>query len=164
MASDHSMDIEVKFDKQELFNAVDQAKRESMNRFDLKDAGVEIELSDDMLKITAKSNIHVASVADIVLKKIISRNLSPKILDRQEIKEIGGMRCREEIKLVKALDQENAKNISKMIREAFPKVKPVIQGDSIRVTAKSIDDLQQIMRMLNSDESMKVPLDFSNFK
>lgn len=164
MAGDHSMDISVKFDKQELVNAVDQAKREAVNRFDLKDAGLEIDLGDDTLKITVKSAIQVGSVYDILTKKMLGRNLSSKILDRGEIKDIGGMRVREEIKLVKALDQETAKKISKIIRDEFPKSKAVIQGDSVRVTSKSIDDLQMILQMLNEDESIKAPLQSTNYK
>ena len=164
MASEHSMDIVVKFDFQELVNAVDQTKREATNRFDLKDANVEIELSDDVLKITAPSHIQIESVFDILTKKMIGRNLSTKILERKEIQDIGGMRARLEIKLIKALDQENAKKLTKIIREAFPKAKPMIQGDSVRVVSKSIDDLQQIMNVLRSDESIKVPLDFTNYR
>jgi len=164
MAGDHSMDISGKFDKQELVNAVDQAKREAVNRFDLKDAGLEIDLGDDTLKITVKSAIQVGSVYDILTKKMLGRNLSSKILDRGEIKDIGGMRVREEIKLVKALDQETAKKISKIIRDEFPKSKAVIQGDSVRVTSKSIDDLQMILQMLNEDESIKAPLHATNYK
>lgn len=164
MASEHTMDIVVRFDFQELVNAVDQTKREALNRFDLKDAKVEIDLSDDNIKITAPSNIQIESVFDILSKKIISRNLSTKILKRKEIQEIGGMRARLEITLIKALDQENAKKISKMIRDDFPKTKPMIQGDSVRVASKSIDDLQAIMAKLRTDESINVPLDFSNYR
>ena len=164
MASEHSMDIVVKFDFQELRNAVDQAKREAINRFDLKDANIEIELSDENIKITAPSNIQVESVIDILGKKMLSRNLSQKILKRGEIKEVGGMRVRIEIELIKSLDQENAKNISKMIRDEFSKAKASIQGDSVRVSSKSIDDLQGIMARLKADSSMKVPLEFTNYR
>ncbi|MDA1060174.1 MAG: YajQ family cyclic di-GMP-binding protein [bacterium] len=164
MASEHSMDIVVKFDFQELRNAVDQAKREAINRFDLKDANIEIELSDENIKITAPSNIQVESVVDILGKKMLSRNLSQKILKRGEIKEVGGMRVRIEIELIKSLDQENAKNISKMIRDEFSKAKASIQGDSVRVSSKSIDDLQGIMARLKADSSMKVPLEFTNYR
>lgn len=164
MASDHSMDIVVKFNSQELVNSVDQARREATNRFDLKDSNIEIELGDDDLKITAPSNIQIESVFGILTKKMIGRNLSTKILDRQEIKEIGGMRVRQEMRLVKVLDQENAKKISKMIRENFPKAKASIQGDTVRVSSKSIDDLQAIMARLRADESMQVPLEFTNYR
>ena len=164
MASEHSMDICVKFDFQELRNAIDQAKREALNRYDLKDAGIEIELNDDNVKVTAQSDYQVEAVYGIIVKKMISRNLSAKILDRQKIEEIGGMRVRQEMQLIKALDQDNAKKISKMIRDEFPKAKPMIQGDTVRVVSKSIDDLQTVMKMLKEDESITIPLQFANYK
>lgn len=164
MAGEHSMDIVVKFNYQEMVNAVDQARREATNRFDLKDSNIEIELGEDSVKITAPSNIQVESVYGILFKKMLGRGISPKILDRQEVKEIGGMKVRQEIKFIKCLDQENAKIISKMIRELFPKVKPTIQGDSVRVSSKAIDDLQAVMARLRADESIKVPLEFTNYR
>ncbi|MBU1152301.1 YajQ family cyclic di-GMP-binding protein [Patescibacteria group bacterium] len=164
MASEHSMDLGVNFDFQEMKNAVDQAKREALNRYDLKDAGIEIDLGDESLKVTAQSENQVVAVFDIVIKKMVGRGLSSRILDKQKMEEIGGMRVRQEAKLVKALDSENAKSLSKKIREAFPKVKPLIQGETLRVVSKSIDDLQAIRKMLSEDESVKVPLDFGNFR
>ncbi|MBT4917092.1 YajQ family cyclic di-GMP-binding protein [Candidatus Peregrinibacteria bacterium] len=164
MASDHSMDIGVDFDFQELRNAVDQAKRDSTTRYDLKDSKIEIELSEDQIKVNAASHNQIEAVYGILLQKMIARSLSPKILKREDIKEVGGMRVVQEMKLVTALDQENAKKISKLIRDSFPKTKSVIQGDSVRVSAKSIDDLQAAMRMLNEDESLEVPLNYTNFK
>ena len=164
MASDHSMDISVNFDFQELKNAVDQAKREATNRFDLKDAGIEMNLTEESLKITAKADIQIESVFTILTKKLIGRNLSSKILSRKKIEEIGGMKVRQEMNLVKVLDKENAKLISKKIKENFDKVKPNIQGETIRVSSKSINDLQAVQQMLNSDESIEVPLSFGNYK
>jgi len=164
MASEHSMDISVNFDFQELKNAVDQAKREATNRFDLKDAGIELNLTEESLKITAKADIQIESVFTILSKKLIGRNLSSKILDRKDIEEIGGMRVRQEMTLVKVLDKENAKLISKKIKENFDKVKANIQGETIRVSSKSINDLQAVQQMLNNDESIEVPLSFANYK
>lgn len=164
MAGEHSMDIIVRFDFQELRNAVDQARREAVNRFDLKDSNIEIELGDDSIKITAPSNIQIESVYGILCKKMIGRNLSSMILDRQEIQEIGGMRVRLELRLIKALDQENAKKISKIIRDNFSKTKPTIQGESVRVSSKSIDELQAVIGMLKAEAGIKVPLEFTNYR
>lgn len=164
MAKEHSMDITVQFDSQELTNAVEMTKKEAINRYDLKDSMVEIELSEDSIKITTQSEMHIESVYGILTKKMISRGLSPKILDRQKVQEMGGMRVRQEIKLIKALDQEMAKNLSKKIRELFPKSKPTIQGEILRVTSMSIDDLQEIMRVLKADEKIKIPLAFGNYR
>lgn len=164
MAKDHSMDVSVQFDFQELKNAVEMTKKEAFNRYDLKDAGVEIELSEDLVKVTTQGEMHIESVFGILTKKMISRGVSPKILDRQYIQEIGGMKVRQEMKLIKALDQDTAKSLAKKIRENFPKAKPLIQGDTLRVSSGSIDDLQAIMRELKEDETILVPLEFGNFK
>lgn len=158
------MDVSVQFNSQELKNAVEMTKKEAMNRYDLKDAGVEIELSEDYIKFTTQSEMHIESVYGILTKKMISRGLSPKILDRQKIQEIGGMRVRQEIKLIKALDQETSKDLAKKIRELFPKAKPLIQGEVLRVTSASIDDLQAIMQALKADEKILVPLEFGNYR
>ena len=164
MAKEHSMDVSVQFDFQELKNAVEMTKKEAMNRYDLKDAGVDIELSEDYVKLTTQSEMHIESVYGILTKKMISRGLSPRILDRQEVKEIGGMRVRQEMKLIKALDQETSKALAKKIRDSFPKAKPLIQGDILRVTSGSIDDLQAIMQALKADEKILVPLEFGNYR
>lgn len=158
------MDVSVQFDFQELKNAVEMTKKEAFNRYDLKDAGVEIELFEDSIKITTQGEMHIESVYGILTKKMISRGLSPKILDRQAVQEIGGMRVKQEMKLIKSLDQETAKSLAKKIRESFPKAKPLIQGDTLRVTSMSIDDLQAIMQALKTDEKISVPLEFGNFK
>lgn len=164
MASEHSMDIGINFDLQELRNAIDQAKKETVNRYDLKDSNIVIELNDDNIKINAASDMQIEAVYGIIVKKMVGRNLSPKILDRQKIEEAGGMRVRQELKLIKALDQENAKKISKIVRDNFPKSKPVIQGETVRIVSKSIDELQEIMTKLKADESIKVPLNFTNYR
>ncbi|NIA01804.1 MAG: YajQ family cyclic di-GMP-binding protein [Nitrospirae bacterium] len=164
MAKEHSMDVSVQFDFQELKNAVEMTKKEAFNRYDLKDAGVEIELSEDLVKLTTQGKMHIESVFGILMKKMISRGVSPKILDRQEVKEIGGMKVRQEMKLVKALDQDTAKGLAKKIRESFPKAKALIQGETLRVVSAKIDDLQAIMQELKADEKILVPLEFGNFK
>lgn len=164
MASEHSFDIEAGFDFQELRNSVDQAKREAQNRYDLKDSNVEIELSETQITINAENEHQIDAIDGILLKKMIGRSVSPKILDRQKIQQVGGMRVKQEIKLIKALDQENAKKISKILRDDFSKVKANIQGDAIRVSAKSIDDLQAVIAHLKSLDNIELPLQYSNFR
>lgn len=164
MASDSSMDIVSQFDLQELRNAVDQAKREISVRYDLKDLRIEIELTDELIKITAPSEMSLDTAWDIVLQKLINRKLSPKILKKGEVEKIGGSQVKLEIKLIKTLDQENAKAISKLIRDKCPKTKPSIQGDAVRVTSKSRDELQAVITMLRSEKSLELPLDFTNYR
>ncbi|PJC39353.1 YajQ family cyclic di-GMP-binding protein [Candidatus Peregrinibacteria bacterium CG_4_9_14_0_2_um_filter_38_9] len=164
MASDHSMDIAAKFDMQEMRNAVDQAKKEILTRYDLKDSHIEIELTDDLIKVNTANEFQLDTVYEIIMKRMAARGLSTKILDRQTFEPAGGMRMKQEIKLVKSIDQESAKTITKLIRDNFQKTKTNIQGDEVRVTSKSIDDLQGIMKYLQSKEDIKVPLFFTNFR
>lgn len=158
------MDIVVKFDFQEMRNAIDQAKKEILNRYDLKDSKIEIELAEDAIKINSETENQMDAIYTVILKKMIGRNLSPKILEKGKIEPAGGMRFRQEIKLIKVLDQENAKKITKIIRDRLPKIKTSIQGETVRTTSKSIDELQEVIKLLEADESLKVPLSFTNYR
>lgn len=166
MASTHSMDIVVQFDLQEMKNALDQAVREAVNRYDLKDSNVKIELKEDnsAVMLEAASDMHIEALYGILIKRMVGRGLSHRILQRGEIQDAPSMRRKQEIKLTKVLDQENAKIVSKIIKEKFPKAKPVIQGDAVRVSSPSIDELQSIIAVLRADESLKVPLAFTNYR
>lgn len=164
MASDSSMDIVSQFDMQEVRNAFDQSKREISTRFDLKDLNVELELSDESVKITAPSEMALNTCWDILLQKMINRKLSAKILKKGELEKIGGNLVRYEIKLIKTLDQEAAKQITKLIRDQFPKAKPSIQGETVRVSSKSRDELQAIIAMLRAEKSLPLPVDFTNYR
>lgn len=164
MADDHSMDIVVNFDMQEMKNAVDQCKREALNRYDLKNSNIEIDLTDTEFKVNAENEFQIEAVHDILSRKMAGRNLSPRILDRQKIEEAGGMRVRQTMKLLKVLDMETSKIITKLIKENFPKAKSSIQGDTVRISSKSIDDLQAIMSFLKARPEMKIPLQFTNYR
>ena len=164
MASEHSMDIVVKFDMQEMKNAVDQATREIVNRYDLKNSNVQVDLGDNEIKVNAETENQIEAIYDIIGRKMAGRGLSPRILDRQKIEPAGGMRFRQEMKLVKVLDQENAKKISKLIKDNFPKAKAAIQGDAVRVSSKSIDDLQVVIKFLRENNTITVPLEFTNYR
>lgn len=164
MASDSSMDIVSQFDMQEVRNAVDQAKREIATRFDLKDLGIEVDLTDDDVKLTTPSEMSLNTAWDVLLQKMINRKLSPKILKKGELEKMGGNKVRFTIKLIKTLDQETAKTVSKLIREKCPKVKPSIQGDTVRVSSKSRDELQGVITMLRAEKELTLPLDFTNYR
>lgn len=164
MAKEHSMDVVSEFDFQELRNAIDQAKRECTTRYDLKDSNIEIELTDDKITLNVASVNQLSAVEGIVIQKMINRKISPKILDKKPHEEAGGMRIRQEIELRKALDQENAKKVSKLVRDDFSKVKASIQGSTVRLTSKSIDDLQAARKALLEDKSITVPLQFTNYR
>lgn len=163
MASTSSFDIVSKFDRQELKNAIDQAQREIRTRYDLKDTRTEIELEDDKITINTASEYSLQAVKDTLESKMISRKLSLKILDYQDAEEASGARMRQVIRLKEGLKDDIAKKIAKQIRDEFKKVTPQIQGDIIRVQAKSRDDLQAVIQMLK-DEDYPVALQFVNYR
>lgn len=164
MAQDASMDIISQFDLQEVRNAFEQTKKEVIIRYDLKMLEILVEMTDEKITITAPSEMALNATWDIFLQKLINRSLSPKILDRQPLEKCGGNQVRYEIKLIKALDQESAKKITKLIRDQFPKAKSNIQGDTVRVSSKSRDELQTIMAMLRAEPSLERPLEFTNYR
>jgi len=164
MASDSSMDIVSQFDLQEVRNAFEQTKKEIVVRYDLKDLHIELELTDEKVTITAPSEMSLETAWGILLQKMINRKLSPKVLKKGDLEKIGGNLVRYKIDLIKTLDQEMAKQISKLIRDQFPKAKPSIQGDSVRVSSKSRDELQGIIAMLRAEKTLPLPVDFTNYR
>jgi uncharacterized protein YajQ (UPF0234 family) len=163
MASSASFDIVSKFDRQELRNAIDQASREIRTRYDLKDTNTVIDEADDEITITTQSEYSLTAVKDIIESKLIGRKLSLKILDYQQVEEASGGRVRQVVKLKEGLNDEIAKKISKEIRDNFKKAKPQIQGDMVRVQAKSRDELQDVIQMLKSGD-WPVALQFVNYR
>ncbi|MBA3275483.1 MAG: YajQ family cyclic di-GMP-binding protein [Chloroflexia bacterium] len=163
MAATSSFDIVSTFDQQELKNAVDQAEREIRTRYDLKDTRTEVALTDKEITINTESEYSLTAVKDIIESKILSRKLSLKILDYQTEEEASGGRYRQVAKLKDGIPDEVAKKISKAIRDEFKKVTPQIQGDAVRVQAKSRDDLQAVMQSLKSSD-YPVALQFVNYR
>ncbi|NMG10752.1 YajQ family cyclic di-GMP-binding protein [Brasilonema sp. UFV-L1] len=163
MASTYSFDIVSDFDRQELVNAVDQTVRDVKSRYDLKDTQTTVELGEQTITINTDSDFTLESVHNILREKAAKRTLSQKIFDFGKIESSSGNRVRQEIKLKKGIDQENAKQISKLIRDEFKKVQASIQGDAVRVTAKNKDDLQAVIQRLKQ-EDFPVALQFTNYR
>ncbi len=163
MASNSSFDIVSKFDHQELRNAIDQAMREIGTRYDLKDSKTTIDQEANQLVISTDTEMSLRAVRDILESKLLRRNLSLKILDYQKEEDASGGRVRQTIKLREGLNDEFAKELSKRIRSEFKKVSPQIQGDLVRVSAKSRDDLQSVIQMLKAEE-FEAPLQFVNYR
>lgn len=167
MAKDNSFDIVSDFDAQEMTNALDQTKREIINRYDFKGTNSSIDFSEgskEELTVLADSDYKLEALIDVLKTKMISRNLSLKILDLSSAKEeaSGGM-VRKKVKLLKGLDQEKSKKVTKIIREEYPKVKANIQGDAIRVSSAKRDELQAVMSLLRETE-LDFPLQFENYR
>ena len=163
MAETFSFDVVSDFDRQELVNAVDQVRREVAQRYDLKDSKTELDLEETSLTITTASKMTLEAVSDVLRQKATKRNLSLKIFDFQPPEAVGGNRLQQVVKLRKGLSQELAKKLSKTVRDQIKKVTVAIQGDSLRVTGKNKDDLQQVIQLLRQ-EDLEVPLQFENYR
>ena len=163
MAALFSFDVVSKFDQQELKNALDQARREIQQRYDLKDTGTEINATDTEITVNTDSEYSLQAVRDAIESKMVKRSLSLKILDYGKEEQASGGRVRQVIKLKQGIPEELAKQISKRIRDEFKKVTPQIQGDAVRVQAKNKDDLQAVIQALKA-EDYPAALQFVNYR
>jgi uncharacterized protein YajQ (UPF0234 family) len=166
MASgDVSFDVVSEFDQQELVNALDQARREIATRYDFKGARAELELGKDEIILHADTDMRAKSMKDLLESKAIRRGLSLKVFDWGKIEEAGGNTVRQRIGLRRGLPDDLAKKITKLIRDDFPKLKSQIQGDAVRVSGKSKDELQRLIaRLREESEGYPVPLQFQNYR
>jgi uncharacterized protein YajQ (UPF0234 family) len=165
MPGDVSFDVVSEFDRQELVNALDQARREIGTRYDFKGATAELELGKDEIILRADSDSRARAMRDLVESKAIRRSLSLKIFDWGDIEEAGGNTVRQRIGLRSGLPDDLAKKITKLIRDDYPKAKSQIQGDAIRVSSKSKDELQKVIsRLREESEGYPVPLQFQNYR
>jgi uncharacterized protein YajQ (UPF0234 family) len=163
MASSYSFDVVSDFDYQEMVNAVDQVQREIKGRYDLKDTNSTVELGETIITVNTDSEMTLDAIQGILRQKAAKRNLSQKIFEYGKVESASGSRVRQEITLQKGISQELAKKIGKSIRDSFKKVQASIQGDAVRVTSKSKDDLQQIIQFLKQ-EDFPVDLQFTNYR
>jgi cyclic-di-GMP-binding protein len=163
MASSYSFDVVSDFDYQEVVNAVEQTRRDVENRYDLKDTKTKLDLSPEKLTIETTSQFALDAVITVLHTKAAKRDLSLKIFELGKLESASGSRVRQEITLTKGLNQENAKKISKTIRDTFPKIQASIQGEALRITGKSKDDLQEVMQLLRQGD-WPVALQFNNYR
>lgn len=166
MAKDSSFDVVSEFDKQELLNAVDQTMRDINSRFDLKNTNSNIELdADKSITITTSDDMKLRNILDILQSKLVKRNLDIKILDPQPAENALGGNIRQVFNLKKGLSQEIAKKIVADIKNSKIKVQTSIQGEQVRVSGKSRDDLQEVIKLLKENtESYNLPLQFTNYR
>jgi len=163
MASDSSFDVVSEYDRQELVNAVDQAERELRTRYDLKDTKSEIRLEKTTIVFSAPAEMTLTSLRDLLESKMVRRNLSLKILKLGEVEPAAGGTVRQTVTLQQGISQDLAKDITKLIRDSHPKAKAQIQGEAVRVTGKSKDELQSIIATLKARD-FPVPLQFTNYR
>ena len=161
--ADSSFDVVSDFDQQELVNALDQVRREVATRYDFKGARISIELGKDGITLQADDEYRATSVKDLIQTKAVRRSLSLKIFDWGKLEPASGGTVRQHVGLRRGLTGEQAKEISKLIRDNFPKVKPSIQGDAVRVSGKSRDELQAVIAHLRGLD-YPVALQFENYR
>jgi uncharacterized protein YajQ (UPF0234 family) len=164
MAGDQSFDVVSDFDEQELRNALDQVRREAGTRFDFKGVTVDLTQAREELILITSDEGRANALKDLIESKAIRRGLSLKIFDWGKVEEAGGNKVRQRIGLRRGLSDEIARKITRLIREEFPKVKSQIQGDAVRVSGKSRDDLQKVIARLRELEELPVPLQFENYR
>jgi len=161
--ADSSFDIVSKVDKQEAANALNQAEKEIEQRYDFKGVGASIEWSGEKVLMKANSEDRVNAVLDVFQSKLVKRGISLKSLDAGK-PFASGKEYRIEASLKQGIEQDQAKKISKIIREEGPKsVKAIIQGDELRVSSKSRDDLQDVIALLKSSD-LDIDLQFTNYR
>ncbi len=161
-----SFDAVSEYDKAEMNNVFDQVQRELTNRYDFKGTPAAVEwLNSDKtgLKITGNGDWQIDAILDIVRKKLAARQQSQKVLDTSREPVESNLRTTQDVPFKQGLDQDRAKSITKLIRDKYPKVKTQIQGDAVRVTSNSKDDLQAVMQLLRAQD-FDFPLTFNNFR
>ncbi|WP_426446977.1 YajQ family cyclic di-GMP-binding protein [Paenibacillus sp. S-38] len=163
MSSENSFDIVSKLDMQEMNNAINQAEKEIATRFDFKGSKSSIALDKEELVVVSDDDFKLQNVLDILQSKMAKRGISLKNLEYGKVEGASSGTVRQRIKVKQGVDQDNAKKINIMIRDSKLKVKSQIQGDQIRVTGKSKDDLQAVMALLRKAD-LPLDLQFINFR
>lgn len=165
MATNHSLDIVSEIDFQEVDNALNQAIKEIQQRYDLKDSITELLLNkkDKQISINTKDDYSRKQSIDILQTKFLKRGISIKALKFKEPETAAAGRLKQIIDLQSGISKENAKLVTKMIKDSKLKVNAQIQDEQVRVTSPKIDDLQSIVKMLK-EADLEFPVQFTNFK
>jgi uncharacterized protein YajQ (UPF0234 family) len=163
VTQEYSFDIVSKVEMQELANAVTQAMKEIETRFDFKGSKSSIVLEKEMLILVSDDEYKLKSVIDILQSKMMKRGISIKNMDFGKLESASGGTVRQQVKLKQGIGQEDAKKINILIRDSKLKVKTQIQGEQIRVTGKSKDDLQAVIALLRGND-LPIELQFINMR
>lgn len=161
-----SLDIVSEYDKAEMNNVFDQAKREIDSRYDFKGTPAELDWTDGEktgFKMTGSGEWQIDAILDIVRKKLAARNQSQKVLDTSKEPTIANLKTVKEVPFRQGLNQDNSKKITALLRDKFPKVKSQIQGDTVRITSNSKNDLQGAMQLLKQQD-YDFAINFTNYR
>ncbi len=160
-----SFDVVSEYDKAEMNNVFDQTEREMDSRYDFKGTPASLEWLDDKkgVKVTGNGDWQIDAILDIYRKKLATRGQSQKVLNTSKESVESNLKTTKEVPFKQGLDQDKAKQLTKLIRDTYPKVKTQIQGDAVRVMSGSKDDLQAVMQLLKSQD-LDFPLSFTNYR
>ena len=157
-----SFDIKSELDSHELTNAVDQANRVLKNRFDFKGTGAAFLLNAQEILLTAKEDFQIKQMEPVLQEALAKRGIDLRALNPGNV-DVANGEARQTISLKEGIDRELAKKITTLIKQSKVKVQAAVQGDSVRVTGKKRDELQEIMQIIK-DEKYEMPLQFDNFR
>ena len=165
MAADNSFDIVSKVDIQEVRNAIDQAIKEVRARFDLKDSNSEIKLEDEdkAIQLASENEYKLKAVTEILQQKLVKRGISLKNLEYGKIEPASGSSVRQKITLQQGIPTEKAKDIVRVIKDSKKKVQASIQGDTVRITGKDRDTLQEAIALLRGHD-FGIDMQFTNYR
>ena len=158
-----SFDVVNQVDMQEVRNAVDQANREVVNRYDFRGTDTRFDVTDSGINVDSASEGRLDAAIDVLHSKLVRRNVSLKVLGGGDPKQVGGSRWRAEFTLDQGIPQDAAKELSKHVRDMKLKVQVQIQGDQLRVQGKKRDELQAVIAELKSLD-YRLPLQYVNFR
>jgi cyclic-di-GMP-binding protein len=164
MAQDNSFDIVSKVDIQEVRNAIDQALKEIHQRFDLKDTRSEVNLEGhESIQLSSANEYKLEAVKDILSQKLVRRGVSLKNLTYDKVEPAAGQRVRQKISLQQGIPVEKAKEIVRLVKDSKKKAQASIQGDTVRISSRDRDVLQEIIAMLRVKE-LGLELQFTNYR
>lgn len=158
-----SFDVVSEIDRQELTNAIDQARREVSQRFDFKNTNTEIKLEPAKIEVRSNSEGRVQAAVDVIKDKMVRRNVSLKALQPGKMEPAAGGTFRQDLDLVHGITEEKARTINKFIKGLGTRAQSQVQGDQLRVSSKSKDELQKVMQAIK-EEDFGIPLQFTNFR
>jgi len=161
--ADYSFDIVSRVNQQEVRNAVDQAQKELMNRFDLKGTMSEIQFEKDEITLIGGDEGKLKQLRDILFGKLIKRGLDPRVIGYGKEEPASGMTVKQKVEFKRGISQDHGRQLIKLLKEKNLKIQAQIQGDEVRVSGKSKDDLQKAIAFVKG-LSLEFPVDFVNFR
>ncbi|WP_158751051.1 YajQ family cyclic di-GMP-binding protein [Acidobacterium sp. S8] len=164
MAGDNSFDVVSKVDIQEVRNAIDQAVKEVRARFDLKDSKSEIKLeNDEAIQLASADEYKLEAVKEILSHKLVKRGISLKALVYEKLEQAMGSSVRQKITLQQGIPSEKAKEIVRLIKDSKKKAQASIQGDTVRISSKDRDTLQEVIALLKGKD-IGIDMQFTNYR